>query len=582
MEITRKELIEKYLKFFERNKHAIIPDSSIVPQNDPTVLFTTAGMQPLVPFLLGEKHPLGKRLVNVQKCIRTGDIDSVGDNFHLTFFEMLGNWSLGDYFKEEAIKLTFEFLTKELKIPIENLAVSVFEGNEFSEKDNESFAVWKSLGIKEERIAFLPKENNWWEHPSNGTPCGPCTEIFYWVGKGKPKGNPKTNEAEWAEIGNDVLMGFTKISENNYKVAKQKNIDFGGGCERILTVLNGKESVYDTNIFVPILKKIEKISGKKYSENKKEMRIIADHLKAAVFMISEGVVPSNSERGYVLRRLLRRAVRQARHLELKDFTSKVSESVFEVYEDEKSLQKNKPKVLEELKKEEEKFNQTIEQGFKIFNKIVQDSKVISGKDAFLLYQSYGFPLELIIEEATSKKIKVNEKEFEEENKKHQELSRTASAGQFKSGLADDSEMTKKLHTATHMLNEALRVVLSKKDLHQKGSNITPERLRFDFSFDRKLTEEELKKVEELVNKKIKEKLSVKCTEMSLDEAKKKGAQGVFESKYGNTVRVYEIGDFSKELCAGPHVENTSQLGHFKITKEEASAAGVRRIKAVLD
>lgn len=581
MKINRKELIEKYLKFFESKNHKVIPGASLVPENDPTVLFTTAGMHPLVPFLLGEKHPLGKRLVDVQKCVRTGDIDEVGDSCHHTFFEMTGNWSLGDYFKKEAIEWSYEFATKILKLKKERLAVTVFAGNKYSPKDIESEKIWLNVGMPSKRIAFL--ESNWWEHPSNNTPCGPCTEMFYWKLNNVPI--PEVfdpNDSNWVEIWNDVLMGFTKIAPGDYVTAKQKNIDNGRGLERVLAVVNGYDDNYLTEIWQPLIKQIEKISKKKYEDNQREMRIIADHIKAAVFIISDGVVPSNSERGYVLRRLIRRAIRQGRHLGINNFTSKVAEVVFTIYDDELTLQKNKEKILNELEKEEEKFNQTLEQGMKIFEKLVSERKNIDGKNAFLLYQSYGFPIELIVEEAKSKKIKVDEKGFEEENKKHQELSRTASAGQFKSGLADNSEMTKKLHTATHMLNEALRVVLNKKDLHQKGSNITPERLRFDFSFDRKLTEDELKKVEELVNKKIKEKLLVRCTEMSLDEAKKKGAQGVFESKYGDKVRVYEIGDFSKELCAGPHVENTSELGHFKITKEEASASGVRRIKAILN
>jgi alanyl-tRNA synthetase len=581
MKINRKELIVKYLKFFESKNHKIIAGASLVPENDPTVLFTTAGMHPLVPFLLGEKHPLGKRLVNVQKCIRTGDIDEVGDSYHHTFFEMMGNWSLGDYFKEEAIKMTFEFHTKILKIPLERYAVTIFSGNKNSPLDSESEKVWLSLGIAKERIAKL--DDNWWGPAGSTGPCGPDTEMFYWKdNKVKAPKEFDPNDKRWVEIGNDVLMEFVKDEKGKFNPAKQKNIDFGGGVERTLAVFNGFDDNYLTDVWQPIIKQIEKLSKKKYEDNQKEMRIIADHIKAAVFIISDGVVPSNSERGYVLRRLIRRAIRQGRHFEIKNFTKTIAEVVFPIYEDEKKLQKNKENILKELEKEEEKFNQTLEQGMRIFEKLLSEKKSIDGKNAFLLYQSYGFPIELILEEAKQKNIKVDEKGFEEENKKHQELSRTASAGQFKSGLADNSEMTKKLHTATHMLNEALRVVLDKKDLHQKGSNITPERLRFDFSFDRKLTDEELKKVEDLVNKKIKENLKVKCTEMSIEEAKKKGAQGVFESKYGEKVKVYEIGDFSKELCAGPHVENTSELEHFKIVKEEASSAGVRRIKAVLD
>ncbi|MEM4181878.1 MAG: alanine--tRNA ligase [Candidatus Pacearchaeota archaeon] len=581
--ITRKDLIKKYLDFFKEKGHKEVQNASLVPENDPSVLFTTAGMHPLVPFLLGEKHPSGKRICNVQRCVRTGDIDSVGDSYHHTFFEMLGNWSLNDYWKEEAIKMTFEFHTKILKIPLERYAVSVFNGDEIAPRDEETIKIWKKLGIKEERIALLGRSDNWWETAGAG-PCGPCTEQFFYKGKNPPEVfNPE--DKNWVEIGNDVLMEYVKDKEGNYKKSSLKNIDFGGGVERTLAVLNGLEDNYLTDCFLPIIRKIEELSGKEYGKNEEEtraMRIIADHLKASVFILGDGVLPSNVERGYVLRRLIRRAIRFGRSLGIKEFTKKVALAVFDIYDDYGILNKNKIFILDELEKEEKRFLETLEKGIKEFEKITEKSKEISGKDSFLLYQSFGFPLELTKELAKEKGISVDEKTFYEELKKHQELSRSLSAGVFKSGLADDSEKTKKLHTATHLLNEALRVVLNDRNICQKGSNITPERLRFDFNFPRKLTSEELKKVEDLVNKKIQEGLKVDFKEMSVEEAKKIGAQGVFESKYGDKVKVYFIGDFSKEICAGPHVSNTKELGKFKIIKEESSSAGVRRIKAVLE
>ncbi len=584
---TREQLITKYIEFFKSKGHKEIPGASLVPANDPTVLFTTAGMHPLVPYLLGQAHPLGKRLVNVQKCIRTGDIDEVGDDFHLTLFEMLGNWSLGDYFKKEAIEYTLEFLTKELKIPIEKLAVSVFEGDSDAPRDEEAAKIWEKLGIKEERIAFLPKKNNWWQHPSNNTPCGTSTEIFYWIGKGSPKGNPKSHESEWAEIGNDVLMGFTKKSEGKYEVAKQKNIDFGGGCERILTVLNQFVSVYETSIFQPIMEKIEELSKQKNLKKNRSARIIADHIKAAIFIINDGVIPGNSERGYVLRRLIRKAIRHGLLLGIKEnFTTKLIDSVIKIYPDSQELSKNKNHITAELDKEENKFRSTLETGLKMFEKIATENKKIDCKIAFLLYQSYGFPIEMTQELAKEKNIEIDEVGFKKECQIHQELSRTASAGTFKSGLADNSEMTMKLHTATHLLNEALREVLNDKGVHQKGSNINPERLRFDFNFPRKLTDEEIKATEEWVNNKIKEKLIVQREEMKLQDALKCGAQGEFGTKYPEIVSVYTIANknkiVSKEICTGPHIENTSQLGKFKILKEESSASGIRRIKATLE
>jgi len=582
--MKRKELIKKYVEFFISKGHEEILNSSLVPENDPSVLFTTAGMHPLVPYLLGQKHPLGNRLCNVQKCIRTGDIEEVGDSYHHTFFEMLGNWSLGDYWKEDAIKFTFEFYTKVLKISKEKLAITCFKGDKDAEKDFSSSQIWISLGIPKERVAFLGKDDNWWGPVGNTGPCGPDTEIFYWNGKSKSskKFNPK--DKNWVEIGNDVFMQYNKNEKGNYNEAKQRNVDFGGGVERGLAILNNVEDDYKTEIFLPIIKEIEKLSKKKYEGGKeitRAMRIIADHIKASVFIISEGIIPSNTEQGYVLRRLIRRSVKYARELNLKESISKIAIPVFSVYDDYSELQKNKTKILNEIEKEEEKFKQTLERGINQFKKF-SNNKKISGEESFLLYQSYGFPIEMIEEECKTHNIKFSEQDFEKELKKHQELSRTAAAGRFKSGLADNSEATTKLHTTAHLLLASLRQVLKDKNINQRGSNITPERLRLDFSFSRKLTDEEIKKIENLVNEKIKQSILVIREEMSLDNARKAGALGIFESKYEEKVFVYSINDFSREICAGPHVNNTKELGHFKIQKVESSSSGVRRIKAVLE
>jgi len=577
-----KTLKKKYIDFFKSKGHIEIPSASLVPENDPTVLFTTAGMHPLVPYLIGQKHPLGKRLVNVQRCIRTADIDEVGDTYHHTFFEMLGNWSLGGYFKKEAIELIFEFHTKILGISPKRYAVTVFSGNKTSPKDIESENTWLSLGVPKERIAFL--EDNWWWPPGSTGPCGPDTEMFYWKPNDIP--GPKKfdpSDARWVEIGNNVLMQYIKTDKGQLLEAKQKNIDFGGGVERTVTVLSGLEDDYLSDTFLPIIKKIENLSNKKYIGNEKAMRIIADHIKASVFIIGDGVVPSNNERGYVLRRLIRRAIRFGVELGLKQFTKSIGTAVFKIYSDSNYdfLQKNKHHILTELEKEENKFTQTLQQGIKEFNKIVDKWKEINGEDAFLLYQSYGFPIEMTIELAKEKNIKVDLNGFNEEYKKHQELSRTLSAGQFKSGLQDNSDITKRLHTATHLLNEALRRVVS-KDIKQKGSNITPERLRFDFNHHNALTQDEIKAVEDEVNKIIQQKLTVKKEDLPLKEALKSGCQAEFSIKYPDKVTVYSIGSYSKEICMGPHVDNTSQLGCFKIIKEESSASGIRRIKAVLE
>ena len=584
MEYTREKLIKNFLNFFVKKNHKKIRNFSLIPENDPTVLFTTAGMHPLIPYLLGQPHSQGKKLCNLQRCIRTKDIIMVGDSEHHTFFEMLGNWSLEDYWKKDAIEYSFEFLTKILKIPKEKLAISIFAGNKNMPKDNEAKKIWENLKIPKERIINIT--NNWWGPTGKTGPCGPDTEIFYWKSKKLPipkKFDP--NNENWIEIWNNVFMQYEKTKDGKYKEAKQKNIDTGMGVERTITILNGLEDNYLTNIWRPIIKKIEELSKEKYEGNEKinrSMRIIADHIKASVFLIADGIVPSNTEQGYILRRLIRRTIVQGRNLNLKNFSGKIAESVFEIYKDYKHLQKNKKQILDELKEEEEKFNKTLERGLKIAEKMAKNNITISGKNAFLLCQSYGIPIEVIKEIVSKWGSNVDEKEFQKELSKHQELSRTASAGKFKSGLADNSKATIKLHTAAHLLAQALRYTLKKPDLMQKGSNITPERLRFDFNFPRKLTEEEIKKIENLINEKIQEKLPIKKQEMTLKKAKEEKAMGSFESKYNEKVFVYSIGNFSKEICAGPHVKNTSNLGKFKIIKEKSSSAGIRRIKAILE
>ena len=564
---TREELIKLYLDFFKSKDHKIIPSSSLIPSNDPTVLFTTAGMHPLVPYLIGQKHPLGKRLANVQKCIRTGDIDEVGDEIHHTFFEMLGNWSLGDYWKKEAIKYSFEFLTKNLEIPKKEISITCFKGDKNAQQDNESSKIWEKLGIEKSKIKFLGKENNCWGPAGKIGPCGPDTEMFI-------------NDVE---IWNDVFMQYNKNIDGKYEELKQKNVDTGMGVERTLAIINGFKDNYLTTTWQPIIKQIEKISKRKYNEHKKEMRIIADHLKAATFILAENIEPKNVEQGYVLRRLIRRAIRYGKLIMIQNnFTNEIAQIVIEMYPDYKELKQNKDFILREIEKEENRFREGLTSGLKYFNKISKGKKNLSGKDAFLLFQSYGFPIEITEELAKEIKIKIDMKGYEKEASKHQELSRTASAGKFKSGLADNSERTTQLHTATHLLNEALKHVLKDENIKQRGSNITPERLRFDFNFSRKLTEEEIQKIEDLVNAKIQQGLEVKREETSLKKAIDSGAQAEFGAKYPEKVSVYSIGEFSKEICTGPHVKNTKEIGHFKITKEESSSAGVRRIKATID
>ncbi len=580
--ITRKQLIKKYIEFFKSKDHKEIQNYSLVPENDSTVLFTTAGMHPLIPFLSGQPHPQGKKLINIQRCIRTGDIEEVGNTTHHTFFEMLGNWSLGDYFKKEAIEYSFEFLIKILKISLERFAVTVFEGDKDAPKDEEAAKIWESLGIKKEKIAFLSKKDNWWGPAGEVGPCGPDTEMFYWKLNNIPAPeifNPK--DKNWVEIWNDVLMGYEKTKKGKYIEAKQKNIDTGMGIERMLTILNNLEDNYESEVWKPIIEKIEELSNKSYRRNEKEMRIIADHLKAACFIINDGIVPGNSEQGYVLRRLIRRAVRNLKKLDPKileiNAINKIAKEIFKIYPDYK-LKENL--ILSELKKEEEKFKKTLDKGLREFEKISKNNK-IDGKESFLLYQSYGFPLEMIEELAKEQNISFNPKDFKTELKKHQKLSQTAAAGKFKSGLVDNSETTTKLHTAAHLLLAALQKILGPK-IQQKGSNINSERLRLDFNFDKKLTDEEKKEIEKLVNQEIKKNQEVTRNEMSPQEAKEKGAQGIFDSKYGDKVSIYTIGNFSKEICTGPHVKNTKELGNFKIIKEQSSSSGIRRIKAILE
>lgn len=590
--MTSTELRSKYLAFFAEKGHAILPSASLLPENDPSVLFTTAGMHPLVPYLLGEKHPQGVRLADAQKCIRTGDIDEVGDNRHLTFFEMLGNWSLGDYFKKEAIQWSFEFLTsaKWLGIDPKMLAVTVFAGDETTPRDEESAATWMSLGIPLERIAFLGKDDNWWPAGGKHTgPQGPCTEMFYWTGGGEAPVvyDPKDNR--WIEIWNDVFMQFNKGADNVLTPLAKQNVDTGMGLERTLCVLTGQKTVFETELFLPLFAVLEGLSGKQYGTDEattRSFRIIADHIKAATFIMGDprGVVPSNVDQGYVLRRLIRRAVRHGRQLGIQGaFGTKVAEQVLEMYREAyPEVYARRDVVLSELEKEEKKFAATLAQGLREFEKIFTklEGKEFSGEDAFTLYTTYGFPLELTKELVAEKGVAVNEEKFREEFAKHQELSRAGSAQKFAGGLVDHSEEVVMLHTATHLLHKALKLVLG-DHVWQKGSNITQERLRFDFSHGEKMTPEQIQKVEDIVNEQIKRDLPVHFEMMTPEAARASGAIGLFDEKYGEQVKVYTVGDFSKEMCGGPHVEHTGTLQSFKILKEEASSAGVRRIKATV-
>ncbi|MBQ9280074.1 MAG: alanine--tRNA ligase [Clostridia bacterium] len=581
------ELRRKYIEFFEKHGHKAIPSAPVVPENDPTVLFTTAGMHPLVPYLLGEPHPQGKRLTDYQKCIRTGDIDSVGDASHLTFFEMMGNWSLGDYFKKESIAMSYEFLKDVLGFDMNKISVTVFAGEEGIPRDEEAAEAWQNAGIPKERIFYCSREHNWWGPAGETGPCGPDTEIFFDTGKEKCSEHcdPTCSCGKYLEIWNNVFMQYNKKQDGTLEPLKAPNVDTGLGLERVISLLEGKNNVYETELFEEVIAKIRELSK---VENIQSYRIIADHLRASMFMIVDGVRPSNVEQGYVLRRLLRRTIRHMRKIELDPNNIGILVNTFvgvlsEMYPE---IPANKEILVSVIEEEKTKFLKTLEQGEKEFSKNLEKAKSagqskLDGQVVFRLYDTFGFPPEMTAELAEENGISIDMKEFEELFKKHQELSRAGSEAKFKGGLADHSEKTTAYHTATHLLHKALQVVLG-PHATQKGSNLTAERLRFDFANPQKVTPEELKQVEDLVNEQIQRDLVVTCEEMTLEEAKAAGATGLFENKYGDKVKVYTIGDFSKEICGGPHVERTGNMGHFRITKEEGVAAGVRRIKAVLE
>ena len=590
-EIKSYELREKYLKFFESKGHKVIPSASLIPENDPSVLFTTAGMHPLVPYLLGQKHPAGNRLCDVQKCVRTGDIEEVGDATHCTFFEMLGNWSLGDYFRKESINFSFEFLTKVLGIPVEKIAVTVFAGDEDCARDEEAADTWASLGIPRERIFYLPKANNWWYAGSTG-PCGSDTEIFIDTGKEPCSDHcdPSCDCGKWVEIWNNVFMEFNRNAEGKFEKLSQQNVDTGMGLERTICMLNGYKSVYETDLFAGAISKICSLAGKKYGEDEADtraMRIIADHIRTATFLLGDenGIVPSNVDQGYVLRRLIRRSVRFARQLSIEpqslvEIAKLYVEQYKSVYEE---LERNSQKIEDELVKEIDKFSKTLEDGIKQLDKVLQFVKgdTLNGKTAFRLYDTYGFPIEMTQEICKEKGFAVDIEGYKTAQEEHIKKSQQGAEQKFKGGLADSSEMTTFLHTATHLLLASLKKVLGDDTIQQKGSNITPERLRFDFNFPRPLTDDEKKAVEDAVNEAIARDIPVVCMEMSIEEARAKNAVGVFGSRYGEIVKVYQIGDVDLQICGGPHAEHTGQLGHFKIEKEQSSSAGIRRIRATI-
>ena len=593
--VNAKQLRQMWFDFFRKHGHAIIGSASLIPENDPTVLFTTAGMHPLVPYLLGEKHPAGVRLADVQKCVRTGDIDEVGDASHCTFFEMLGNWSLGDYFKDEMIPWSYEFLTSPeyLGIDPKRLAVSVFAGDADCPRDERSAELWEKAGIARDRIFFLPKENNWWGPAGITGPCGPDSEMF--IDNGQPKCcdecSPACDCGKYLEIWNDVFMQFNKTVDGKYEPLKQKNVDTGMGLERTLCILQGKKSVYETDLFAPIIAAIESIGSGKYGsdeETTKAIRIVADHIRTSVFMIGDekGVACSNVDQGYILRRLLRRAVRFAKKLDIEiGKLTVVAEAVIEEYKDVyPELEINRDRIVNEITAEEERFERTLQGGSKEFEKLCHYlvGDTISGKASFKLYDTYGFPIEMTVELAKEKGLKVNIDDFNKAFAEHQQKSHAGAEQKFKGGLADHSEATARLHTATHLMHRALKEVLHDDNANQKGSNITEERLRFDFTFPRALTPEEIREVEDKVNEAIKADVPVVCEEMTVEEAKEQGAVGLFTAKYGEKVKVYTMGKYSKEICGGPHASHTGELGHFRIVKEQSSSAGVRRIKAVLE
>ena len=587
------DLRAMFLKFFQDHGHAVISSASVIPENDPTVLFTTAGMHPLVPYLMGQKHPAGTRLTDVQKCVRTGDIEDVGDFSHLTFFEMLGNWSLGDYFKKEMIPWSWEFLTSEkyLGLPKDRLAFTVFAGDQDCPRDEESANLWRSCGVADDHIFYLPKENNWWGPAGVTGPCGPDTEMFIITDKEPcgPDCSPACSCGRYLEIWNDVFMQYNKKENGTFEPLAQKNVDTGMGLERTICVLNGKKSVYETDLFENILGKIAELSGKTYGEDEattKAFRIIADHMRTSTFIMGDdrGVSPANVDQGYVLRRLIRRAVRYGMEIGMPEgFTGEIAKVIIEQYKDVyPELKRNEAFVLEQLALEETRFAKTLKQGNREFEKLAQRVKDgrIDGESAFHLYDTYGFPVEMTCELAKDAGLTVDMEGFKECFKKHQATSQAGAEQRFKGGLADHSAQSARLHTATHLLHAALRKVLG-DEVAQKGSNITAERLRFDFSFGRKMTKEEIAEVERLVNEAIDAHAPIVCEEMTVPEAKAQGAIGLFTSKYGENVKVYTMGPYSKEICGGPHATNTGDLKSFKIQKEESSSAGVRRIKAVI-
>jgi alanyl-tRNA synthetase len=584
-QMDNKILRRKYLDYFQTKNHVIIPGASLIPEHDPSVLFTTAGMHPLVPFLMGEPHPAGKRLADCQKCLRTDDIVEVGDDIHLTFFEMLGNWSLGDYWKKEAIQMSLEFLTEKLGMEMERLFVSCFEGDKDAPRDIEAYETWLSLGIPQNHILFLPKKDNWWGPVGIRGPCGPDTEIFYDMQPGgQPAQNIKTDPNRFWEVWNNVFLQYEKLPDGSYLPIKQKNVDTGLGLERVLAILEGVPSIYETELFLPIVEKVRVLSK---NPNQFAVRVVADHIRAAVFILAEGIVPANNDQPYIARRLIRRAVRYGRELGIVDvFLSGIAEiaisTLSDVYPE---LRINRAHILSALENEEIRFQKTIQKGEKEFSKLIHDSrnliKKLSGPDVFRLYDTYGFPPELTEEMAAKEGIASDMDGYRACFAKHQEKSREGGAIRFKGGLADHSEEATRLHTATHLLHAALREVLGMQ-VEQKGSNITVERLRFDFSYFRGLNKEEVANVEQIVNKQINEDLPVSSEEMSLEKAKLSGAIGLFEERYGDTVRVYAIGDFSKEICGGPHVTHTGVLGCFRIIKEESVGTGTRRIRAILE
>ena len=601
----RENIKDLYINFFVSKGHKQIPSASVVPENDPTCLFNTAGMQPLVPYLLGAKHPLGTRLCDFQKCFRLTDLDEVGDNYHHTFFEMLGNWSLGDYFKKEAIAWSYEFLTKVLKLDTNRLAFTVFAGNEYVPADEESASLWEAQGVSRDRIAFLPAEDNWWPSMEQFGPCGSDTEMFYWIDNKTPA--PKVfdpSDKRWMEIWNNVFMQFNHQENGEFVPLSQKNVDTGMGVERTTAVLDGLDDNYLTEIWQPLIKEIEKLSNKQYAENKKTMRVIADHMRAIVMIASDdaGIKPSNTDQGYILRRLIRRVIRFAKSLNINtasEFEDGIIDIIVEQFKNYyPEVKKNENVVKNVFKEEKNKFNKTLENGLKEFDKIINGfdkkqeflrktdpnaivERKITGKAAFNLYETYGFPIEMTEEIAKERGIEVDTSNFKQLFAEHQAKSKQGSDQKFKGGLSDASVETARLHTATHLMQAGLQKYVS-SDIRQKGSNITPERLRFDFNCDHKLTEEELKQVEDFVNDAIKAEIPVTVEELTPAQAHASGALGVFDDRYGDKVTVYTIGTISKEICCGPHAKNTKELHHFKIVKEESSSSGVRRIKAILD